>query len=102
MSRNVRRGSPSGPKATEKLTCSKAMGNAATATVTNVTVTCTGLVTTDMVVVSPSTAPVTGLAVGAPWVSAADQITVPLVNPTAAQIAAGTMTFNVTKVAFNS
>jgi hypothetical protein len=86
--------------ALEKLSASKAMGNAGTATVTNVTVTVTGITTFDGVLAMPSAAPVAGLAVGVPWASAANEITVPLVNPTAAQIAAGTMTFTVIRYAF--
>lgn len=96
-----RRGSPSGPVATEKTTVSIEHGDATAAAVTVATGTISGLRTTDEVVVNPpSTLPAT-LAVGAPYVSAANTISVPLVNPTAGAITAGTNTWDVTILRFS-
>lgn len=102
MARQIRRGSPSGKVALEVLTVARAMGNAGTATVTAVTMTVTGLLATDLVVVNASANLAAGLGIAYARPSAANELTVALVNPTAAQVAAGTMTFSVVRFPINN
>lgn len=101
MARNVRRSSPSGKVSMERLTVTKAMGSANTATVTAVTMTCTGLLTTDVVAVNASAAFAAGTTMGHAFCSAANVLTVDVANPTAAWVAVGTVTFNVQRFPLN-
>jgi hypothetical protein len=89
---NTMRSGPSGPRSGLKTTVSKAGGDAGTATVTNVTVTVTGAQLTHLATISSLAALPAGLAFGSPRVSAANTVEIPVVNPTAAKVAMGTLT----------
>jgi len=89
------RGAPSGPVDSIKSTLSiAAVASVNTASTTLITTALTGAVTTDVVSVHPNAALTAGLAVGSAYVSAAGVVTIPVVNPTAAQVALGNLTLN--------
>lgn len=100
---NVRRGSPSGPEATRKVSSiALTLGTVNTNTGKVVTAALTGAQTTDMVVLNPTAALVTGLCLVNPFVSAAGVLSVAVNNVTAAAVAGGTATVNVSLIKYKS
>ena len=86
------RGGLAGPVDSEKVSLSFAAGNIGTATVTTKTVALTGVRTTDVVTVCPTAALAAGISLSAAaYVSAANELTLYFTNPTAAQVAGGTV-----------
>lgn len=103
MAQPVRHGSPSGPEALRKV-ASVRITYATIATNSGATVTAAvaGLRTTDMVLLNPTAALPTGVAIGAAWPSAAGVMSVTLVNGTAALVTAGFRTVNVSVQRYTS
>jgi hypothetical protein len=95
MARPVRRGSPSGPEATVKVaSVAFTLGTINTNTGKVLTAAATGAQTTDIVVVNPTANMVTGVGIGWARISAAGVISVAFINATAAAVAGGTVTAN--------
>lgn len=86
MSALKHRSAPSGPGASIKHTMTKTGVVAGTATVTNATVTVAGARTTDLAEVNSLNAVAAGVCYGSPRVSGADEVEIPLINPTAAKV----------------
>lgn len=103
MARPVRRGSPSGPEATTKVTgVAFTLGTINTNTGKVLTAAVTGVRTTDMVVLNPTANLVTGVVLANAWPSAAGVVSVAFVNATAAPVAGGTVTANVTILGYTT
>jgi hypothetical protein len=93
---DISRGSPSGPRSRFKASVALSSAPVAgTATVTLITLTVTGVKTTDVVVVNSQSAVNAGVALGQARVSATDTVEVPLINPTAAKVTVDTLTLSV-------
>jgi len=92
MASNDRRSSPSGPKTISKIVITADHGTVSTVTVATKTAAVTGVRTTD-VVLAANCVQKTGLGVAGYAVSAADVVIISLVNPTAASITSGTVTY---------
>lgn len=102
MSGDVRRGSPSGPKAMQKVQVGLAAGTLTSQTTKVVTFTCTGARTMDRIVVNSNAALPTNVAIGGARISAANVVSLSLVNPTAADIAGGNMTIDCVLLQFSA
>lgn len=102
MGGEVRRGSPSGPKAMQKAQLAFAAGTLTSQTVKTITQTLTGARTTDRVLVNSAAALPTNVMLGQARISAAGVITLQLVNPTVADIAGGNMTLDIVMLQFTA
>lgn len=97
-----RRGSPSGPEATEKIQVAVDHGTITAVTVDVATVTVTDARTTDTVVAMSNAALKTGLFMAGARVSAAGEVEIYVGNPTAGNITTGTVTYDLTFGKFTS
>ncbi len=77
------------------ITLTPAASGAGTAAVQNFAATGIGLLTSDTVIVTPPSA-TAGVAAASAWVSAADQLSIQFVNPTAGSLTAPSGTYLVT------
>jgi hypothetical protein len=84
---NNHRVSPTGRKAGYRRTVTVATGSLVTQSVTVVTAALTGLATTDVVCVNPTTTLAAGVGVAYAMCAAANVLSVAFINPTAATIA---------------
>lgn len=102
MAGDTRRGSPSGPKAMQKAQLAFAAGTLTSQTVKTVTQLLTGARTTDRVVVNSAAALPSNVMLGSARISAANVVTLYIVNPTAADIAGGNMTVDAVLLQFTA
>lgn len=100
MASNDRRSSPSGPKSVSKVVVTVDHGTVTNVTVSAKTFTVTGVRTTDVLMAANSVQK-TGLGVAGLNVSAANECSIALVNPTAASITSGTVTYTLVIGRFN-
>jgi hypothetical protein len=103
MARPLRRGSPSGPESTTKITgVAFTLGTINTNTGKVLTAAVAGAQTTDMVVLNPTANLVTGVGLANAWISAAGVVSVAFINATAAAVAGGTVTCNATLLRYRT
>lgn len=101
MTTNTGRASPSGPRKETRTTVSADVAQVNLATVKLITATVAGLRVTDDVMVE-SSALLAGLALGKAYCSAANTVTIPVINPTGGNIVQGVTAFSVTVIRFDS
>ncbi|MFA5388093.1 MAG: hypothetical protein WC322_06970 [Candidatus Paceibacterota bacterium] len=100
MGQDVRRGSPSGPKAMQKATVAFAAGTLTSQTVKTFTQPLAGARATDRVVVNSAGLP-NNVGLAGARISAAGAVEIRLVNPTVADIAGGNVTMDCVLLTFN-
>lgn len=101
MGQDVRRGSPSGPKAMQKAQLAFAAGILSSQSVKTFTQPLAGARTTDRVVVNSNAALPANVGLAGARISAAGAIEIRLVNPTVADIAGGNVTMDCVLLVFN-